>query len=336
MKKLNFTNLTFNLVVTFILGALLSVPVAVSACVAVGAGTAISFLPSGGILFSGLQKEIWTDILLENFYPDSSFLSSARDMSSLVEFNKINLAEAGANPEVLIDNTSYPISVSSRTDIPHEVVLKTLDTTSTVVRNLEAMELSYDKMASAVYGHKQELLRTACKLGAWNFAPASDGTYTPVLTASGDLVNGKRKLKISDVLRLFTAFNDMDIPDDGRILVLNPQHEADLIAEDLALYKAAIVSGTLFSFKLFRTSATPKYNVETGAKCAYGAVAADTDGISSFAFFRDEVMKAQGTMEMFSTLKDPANKGDIFNFQMRFVALPLRAKYFAAIYSQKS
>jgi hypothetical protein len=46
-------------------------------------------------------------------------------------------------------------------------------------------------------------------------------------------------------------------------------------------------------------------------------------------------MKAMGTTEMFATLKDPANKGDIFNFQMRFVALPLRAKYFASIYSPK-
>lgn len=337
MKKLNLKNLCFNLVVMLAIGAFLAITPAVSAAIAFGAGTLLSFTPRmPNILMSGLQKEIWTDILLEKFYPDNSFISEARDMSSLVEYNKINLAEAGANPEVLIDNTSYPIGTSTRSDSPLEIPLKTLDTTSTIVRNIEAMELSYDKVASVLYGHKQELMKAATRLAAWNYAPSSNSDNTPVLLATGDIAsNGMRKLKISDVLRLYVAYNNLDVPADGRILVLNPIHEADLIAEDLTLYKAAMQSGTIFGFKLFRTSVTPKFNASTGAKCAYGAVAADTDTVSSFAFYKDEVMKAMGTVEMFSTLKDPANKGDIFNFQMRFVALPLRSKYISAIYSPK-
>ena len=35
----------------------------------------------------------------------------------------------------------------------------------------------------------------------------------------------------------------------------------------------------------------------------------------------------------YTTYKDPDNKGDVINFQMRFVALPLRTKAIAAIYS---
>ena len=335
MKKLNFKNLFFNLVVAMIIGVLFAVPAAVSAAVAVGAGTLLSFVPQmPGILMSGLQKEIWTDILLTQFYPDNSFISEARDMSALVENNTINLAEVGASPDVLIDNTSYPIAVSSRTDVPKSLALKTLDTTSTVVRNVEAMELAYDKMNSVIYGHKQELFKTACKLAAWNYAPSSNATNTPVIAATGSIKNGKRQLLFDDLMRLMVAFNNLDFPADGRILVLNPQHESDLIMQDLLLYKAAIVSGNLFGFKLYRTSVTPVYNNSTGVKAAYGAVAApSTDCISSFSFHKDEVMRAIGTVEMFAKYMDPDNKGDVVNFQMRFCALPLRTKAIAAIYS---
>jgi len=335
MKKLNFKNLFFNLVVAMIIGVLFAVPAAVSAAVAVGAGTLLSFVPQmPGILMSGLQKEIWTDILLTQFYPDNSFISEARDMSALVENNTINLAEVGASPDVLIDNTSYPIAVSSRTDVPKSLALKTLDTTSTVVRNVEAMELAYDKMNSVIYGHKQELFKTACKLAAWNYAPSSNAINTPVIAATGSIKNGKRQLLFDDLMRLMVAFNNLDFPADGRILVLNPQHESDLIMQDLLLYKAAIVSGNLFGFKLYRTSVTPIYNNSTGVKAAYGAVAApSTDCISSFSFHKDEVMRAIGTVEMFAKYMDPDNKGDVVNFQMRFCALPLRTKAIAAIYS---
>jgi hypothetical protein len=334
MKKLNFKNLFFNIIVGMFACLLFSVTPALAIGTAIVSGTVLSFNQVPGILQAGLQKEIWTDILLEKFYPENSFISEARDMSALVEFNKINLAEVGANPTVLIDNTSYPIAVASRTDVPKELALKTLDTTSTVVRNVEAMELAYDKMASVIYGHKQELLKTACKLAAWNYAPASDSEKTPVMKTSGAVNSaGKKKLTFKDVLALSTKFNLMDVPADGRILVLNPNHEAELIEEDMAMYKTVMANNMLFGFKVYRTSVTPVYNINTGVKAAYGAVAAETDTIASFAFHKDEVMKAMGTTEMFAKYKDPDNKGDVINFQMRYCALPLRATAIAAIYS---
>jgi hypothetical protein len=337
-KKLNFGNLFFNVVVMLMAAAFFAISPAIAIGASIVSGTVLSFGPaSGTVMMAGLQKEIWTDIILEKFYPDGSFLAEGRDMSSLVEFNKINLAEAGADPAVLVNNTAYPINVSTRTDVPKALELSTLDTESTVVRNLEAMELSYDKMASVTRGHKNALLRKAYELGAWNWTPASSTANTPVLTATGDMnaITGYRKLKFEDVLSLETAFDDMDVPEDGRILVLNPKHKADLSLQDMALYKAMMMNGNLFSFKLRKTSVTPKFNATTGVKCAFGAVAAETDTISSFAFYKEEVMKAMGTIEMFYTFRDPANKGDIFNFQLRFVALPMRAKYISAIYSPK-
>ena len=335
MKRFSFTNLLFNLLV-----AVLFMAAGLPALPAVGAaaigGHLMSYADLSGSARDGLLKEVWTNVLLEGFYPDTSFINEGRDMSSLVEYNKINLAEAGANPTVLIDNTSYPIAVSSRTDVPKELALKTLDTTSTVVGNIEAMELAYDKMASVVFGHRAALQKKAGALAAWNWAPASNGTYTPVIAATGTLTGGYKKLTFADVLNLMLAFNKADISPDGRVLVLNPQHEADLIAADLAQYKTAMQGGMLFGFKLYRTTLTPTYNASTGAKVAFGAEAAVTDTIASFAFQKDEVMKAMGSIDVFAKYKDPDYKGDIINFQMRFCALQLRTKGVGAIYSPLS
>jgi hypothetical protein len=198
------------------------------------------------------------------------------------------------------------------------------------------MESSYDKMASVIYGHKQELMRAATKLAAFNYAPASDATATPVIACTGATRAGiGRKLLFDDVLTLMLKFNQQDVPAEGRVLVLNPQHEADLIAADIATYRGVMQSGMLFGFKIYRTSVTPSYVSTTGVKAALGTAAdGTTNVIASFAFQKDEVMKAIGSVEAFARYKDPSYKGDLINFQMRFLAKSLRGKFQAAIYSK--
>lgn len=89
----------------------------------------------------------------------------------------------------------------------------------------------------------------------------------------------------------------------------------------------------VLGFKIYRYSKTPVFAQADNTKKAFGAAAADTDQIASFCFINSEVMNALGTFDMFERLKDPEQKGDIINFQMRGLALPLRSKYLGAIYS---
>ncbi len=53
-----------------------------------------------------IEKQLWIAMLKEGFIPSTSFLSRSVDMSEFVEYNKINLAEAGVDPKVLVDNTN--------------------------------------------------------------------------------------------------------------------------------------------------------------------------------------------------------------------------------------
>lgn len=307
-----------------------------------GVITIMSFLPSGvsgAAAFAGLSKEIWIDEILEKFYPDWSFLKEARDMSSFVENNTINLAEAGADPDVLINNTSYPVSFAERGDVPIDLPLDTYDTEGTVVRRVEEIETAYDKMQSVTMGHKNALLNTMSKKAAHAWAPDSDGEATPVIPTSGTAKDGYKIITLDDILNLATKFDEMDAPEGSRVLVLNPQHLRTLAGEDKELFKAFIGNSNgfnLFGFKVYKYSKTPIFDGSAGTKKAYGAASDSTDTLSSVAFVNTEVMKAQGTMEMFARLNDPEQKGDIINFQMRALALSLRSKGIGAIYSAPS
>src|SRR6185437_14671098 len=70
-----------------------------------------SFLP-GNIAFAGLLKEIWISALMEVYYANYTFLTRSQDMSMFVENNTINLADCGVDPNVLVNNTVYPVPVS--------------------------------------------------------------------------------------------------------------------------------------------------------------------------------------------------------------------------------
>lgn len=286
---------------------------------------------------AGILKEIWIDRICEGMIPDTSFLSDSVDMSEFVEYNKINLAEAGVDPTVLIDNTTYPVAMSTRADQPLELPLHTFDTENTIVRNIEKKELAYNKVESVTRAHRNALTKKMAAFAAHGWCPNKDGEYTPVLS-SGGAVNklGVKALTFEDLLMMEARFRDMDVDMDTLIAVLNPMHYADLMAQDMKLYKEVIASGKIFSFKLRSYSATATFDSTTGIKKAYGAAAdPDKDTRSSLIYSSTEVMRAMGETDVFSTLNDPAARGDILGFQQRASFLPIRGKYIGAIYSAK-
>ena len=286
---------------------------------------------------AGLNKEIWLPEIKEDFYADDMFLSEARDMSAFVQNDKINLAEAGVNPNVLINNTTYPVPVAQRGDTPLSLELDTYDTENTLVRNSEQAELSYDKRTSILFGHRQALRMKFMEKAIHAYAPASDGEFTPVIAASGgDDSSGVKELTFEDILDLENRFDEAELPSEGRVLVLSTRHKSQLKKQDLKLYKAIFNVGADFGgFKIYSLARKrmPLFNRTNGSKVAFGAASSATDTIGSIAFHKDEVMRSQGTLDMFADLKNPKERGDILGFQMRGLALPIRGKGVGAIYS---
>jgi hypothetical protein len=265
------------------------------------------------------------------------FVSEMRDLSAFVENNTINLAEAGVNPDVLVNNTSYPVPFAQRADVPIALPLDTYDTENTLIRNIETAELSYDKRASVIYGHKQSLQMMFLQKAAFAVAPATDGTFTPLLATTGaaNTETGLKRMSFKDVLKLKKRFDNAVIPADGRILVLSAQHQEDLEAEDVDRFNRVMDKGVLCGFKLYflADKRLPRYHKTTGVK--YGFATADDANIShaSVAFHKMEAARAQGDIDLFLREKDPELRGDMLGMQQRALTVSMRNKGIAAIYS---
>lgn len=226
------------------------------------------------------------------------------------------------------NNTSYPIDANVAEDQPLAVELDTYDTDSTIVRNAIAIELAYDQRSLYAGKHKKALMKKIGMDAAYAYAPTGHaGTNTVLDLGSSDSM-------IDAVIDMQKAYNAFDDDGSNRVLILNPAHLAKIAKEDKVLYKAIMAEpGSVFyGFKVFTYSQLPLYIYATKAKAAQG-VAFDDDihKASSITFLGDEVMKAQGTVKLFSQLNDPDIKGDKFNFQMRALAKSLRGKYAGAI-----
>jgi hypothetical protein len=291
------------------------------------------------LLFAGILREIWISQIMEKFYPNNSFLNRAQDMDGDVNNNTINLADAGIDPNVLVNNTSYPVAIVERDDAALALGLKYLDTENTVVRNAIKKQQAYNQMESVIRGHRNSLMAKCANLAAWNWAPQQDGAFQAVKQTSGDdNGSGVKRFKIADLIAQQTVMNLLNVPDDGRVAILNPKHLNDILVEDVAYQKVFANTALgklpqLYGFDIIVSNHTPKFNSTTGQKTAYGSVDAVTDAPASIFYHQDEVMKAQGTMDMFSRLNDPEARGDIIGFQMFFIGLSIRSKYSSATYS---
>lgn len=290
---------------------------------------------------STLNKQIWTDQIMKGFYPVASFLNYAKDYTKLVEYDIINMADAGFDPDVLINNTTYPIIVKERTDTPLSFELDLFETENTKVSNPESIEYAYDKMESVIYGHRMALQTKTGLKAAHAFAPNEDTQNTPVIRTTGDdNGDGYKRVKVEDILKLKRKFDVLDIPVDKRFLVLDPRHTEDLILYDLKSFKdiTDFVNGTpkrFAGFNILEYTKNPTYNGTTGKKNSFGALPASTDVFCSFAFSGDEVMKADGSMKMYEKKDDPELRATVVGFDKRFIALPIRNKGIGAIVSAK-
>lgn len=285
-----------------------------------------------------VEKSYWTGILLEKPIPDGSFLARSVDMTEFSDGKTIQYAEAGIEPEVFVNNTTFPIGSMKREDVPHEIPMDVFDTKNTRVSNIEKYEESPEKSRSVVRGHKTAIFKRNCRLALFNWCPSQHSQSTPVLTTSGaEVVEGsvtRKRMTFKDLLAMQTAFADMELSD-GLCMCLSSKHLEDLRIEDAERYNQVLKDKNVAGFDLYSSSMVPTFDATTEKKEAFGA-AKGANSMPTTVFWSDtEVMRANGDVDMFVREKDPDYRADILGFQKRFTALPLRSYGIGAMYSAK-
>jgi len=313
----------------------------------------ISFVPGlmpKGVACGTVYREVWTKQIVSAFESGlkDTFLDGVTSFDQYVtgdeESQVIHASYFGVEPDVLINNTTYPIPVQelNGSDIP--IALDKYQTKATPITDDELFALAYPKMALVKGAHSKAMIKNRLKKAIHAFGPAGHTTDTPVLLTTGALVNGRRRMLWDDVIALRQAYADASIEIDGFRLVLCADHVNDLLLAENSDFKklyANTKDGIItnqFGFEIREYSQNPYYNATTKVKLSFGAVAAGTDTRASVCFPIEKTGKALGkTLMYYSEAKnDPLTQRNLINFRNYFIALPLVVKGFAAIVSARS
>ncbi len=338
------------LTTTSAMGAALGV--AVGATPAAGAlaldGIAVSTSLMGGLaptgaLRAGLYPEAYTGELIKAFRAAEAavgWYNKIRSYDQYVEKDIIHMVDIGADPEVLVNNTTYPLEIETLEDGDVAVKLDKFQTKPTRVTDDELHAIGYDKMASVVERHKEAFSETKFSRAIHSLAPAEHKTKTPVLLTTGEVDGDRRRLTRHDIIALKTAFTKAGIPNEGRILVLCADHVSDLLEFDQKFANQYYnhEDGKIFKtlgFEIYEFDACPYFNTSTKKKLAYGAVPTATDRQSSVAFSLKRAMKANGSTKTYlqEAASNPTTQENLFSMRTYTLCLPTKAEGLGAIVS---
>jgi len=330
--KALFVNALLALIASMFIAPIVGASVPIVAIAIVATSTIAQYVAPSifkGVAMAGLQTEVWIAGIKENPIPDNSFVFQSIDLSQYVEHNKLHLAEAGVEPAVHEDyfaTANNPLPVTDITDIGNEVVLHTYSTEQTRHRELQDIELAYDKRSSVIQRHRVSLAKNIGKRAAYAWAPKQDDNWNKVLNlSSSDSV-------IDAIIDLKQFLEEKDIIE-GVNICFTPEHFARIRKEDKRLYKDILNEKQMYGIKVFQYSQNPLYT-SAGVKKPFGATKDNTDKRASFMWVTDEVFRCFGDVEMYPTLRDSGLQADTLSFAQRALVGVIRArtpKYLGAI-----
>lgn len=343
----------FLIAVNFIIGGLLATTIGVSAVKGGVTWVIISllayFILPKNVLRAGVFTEVWTGYINKGFRASEEsrgWYKRIMDFSQYVENDVIHLVNAGVKPEVLVNNTTYPIDITTIEDADKPIKLNKLQTKRTAVKDDVLHAVSYDKIAHDVEMHKEAIEDKKFFLALHSIAPQTNKATTPVIKTSGStsVVNPKLKaMTTADLIALKAKFDAQGVPVSERVLVLCPTHVNDLLSEDkrfanLYINHTTGKIGNLYSFEVYEEVDMPRYDATNGTKVPVGTVATDNHVEVSIAFAAKKVLRADGSLKMYYSKAEnnPATQQSEVNFRHYSITMPMAEECVGAIYSAKA
>ncbi len=312
--------------------------------VALNALGVVGSLAPQGVLKAGIYTEVWTGYMIKALRDEASKLgwySKIRNFNQYVKNDAIHMNDIGLDPDVLINNTTYPLDVQALPDSDKAFSLDKFQTKPTPVTDDELYALSYDKMSSVIERHRDALEINIYTKAIHSLAPAANTANTPVLLTTGDNDSGntRRKITRQDIIRLKKSFDVQKVPVTGRILVLCSDHVNDLLESDQKFadqyynYTTGKISN-LYGFEVYEYNECPYYNTSDLTKISFGG---STIGYmqASVAFYAPRMMKADGSTKtyMSQASADPLYQRNLVAFRTYNICLPLKNECIGAIVS---
>jgi hypothetical protein len=253
------------------------------------------------------------------------------DVTQMGEENIIHIPTSEFNPEVLINNKTYPIAIENYTDDEVIVKLDKYQTKATKVTDDQIIGASYNKIDAVTKAHTNAINARKYKKAIHALAPDDNTAKTPVLQIKGT------ECTYEDLVALKDKCDELEWPEEGRRLVLCNKHWNALLkdrknfGDQLINYKKGEVAPIIAGFEIKKYIASPHY--AGTKKKVFGEAPASGDKPASVCFVVDNIRKKTGlTKQYFSEAKsDTVNQANLLNYRHYFIAVPVEKKFIAAL-----
>ncbi|NBT57480.1 hypothetical protein EBT16_01735 [bacterium] len=174
-----------------------------------------------------IQREIWQDYIIKNLFKNNEFLKRSSDAGANVLSGKVvHIPQAGGLPNVEKNRSSLPASVTQRTDTEVTYNLDNYSTDPILITNAEQIELSYNKLDNVMKEHMSTLNQRIADdmLVKWSPSSASSiirTTGDSVATHLTDTTGNRKRLTVADIRNAAKVLDKMDMPTQGRVMVMS-------------------------------------------------------------------------------------------------------------------
>lgn len=291
-----------------------------------------------------LIKEVWVKDIQNTLNMDAAFLSYSTDHSQYVAFGTVHLPQSGSNPTIVVNPAVFPLSISSRTDTDRTYSLNQYALEPTIINNLDALQVSYDKRQSVI---GQQLSTLVDRIGtqvaySWAATGASNivettGTAGTSLPPGG---TGTRKaVALVDIANLAKKLDKDNVPRNGRKLLM----QADMFWELFTISDVirasyngfqvnALATGVvaqLFGFDIMIRPTVAIFAKTATVPTAVGAATAVDDRLACIAWHPSTVSRALGSITPMYDSGDNGNGkpeylGSVFNMEVMLGSAILR------------
>jgi hypothetical protein len=274
-----------------------------------------------------IQKELWINEIQENLYRGLEAIKlAATDDSAFVNGKTIHIPTAGAATAITKGNSTYPVSVSERTDSDNSYDLTNYEFGPYRIGWSDALQLSYDKTKSIVNdltGGLSERVARELMIGwyhytAGKYVATTGSSYAAHATAA----TGNRKgLTGADLRKAAAILDTQKIPMADRYLLVDNtmfwqlMDDMEYNAERVGVIGNGLQTapGTPYGFTVIAMPAVI-YATSAGVVREYGDAGATTDQAAALALHKSAASWALTDTEVFEGLeKDPAYFGTLIS-----------------------
>jgi hypothetical protein len=293
-----------------------------------------------------LQKEQWLSDIQENLFKDNAIIARATNHDGFVNYKTVHVPQAGANPTISKNITSFPATITQRTD---SELTYSMDTYYVQPIHIEAGQetafLSYDKRMSILNQHISTLEDVLVNNALYKWAPSGATrqvrtTGTAVGTALAPSATGTRNaITLADILKAKSILDSENVPAAGRVLLLpSDMYNAQLLAiadvyQAQSYGTSALPSGVvtrIHGFDVMIRSTVVVYDntatpvIKAVADSGTPSSAAATDNLAALAYHPNFVAKAMGSTDVFITEQVAEYYGSIVSAMQLFGASKMR------------